>query len=237
MRFFLGMVVGTLIAIAIAAAAVHFAFGDLKGVNLRDGKRDTSKDVARTFDFTGFDSLNVAGIYEVDVTVGGDAYSVSLSGPPAELDRASVRVDGGRLVLDRKDGEKKIEGGWRNRQSVTAKITMPALSAFEASGVVDAEVSGVGAERLTLQLSGVGDLEVKGTCGALTANLSGVGHLDAENLECKSATVSVSGVGDASVNATEKVDASVGGIGSITVYGAPKEVAKSSSLFSSITVK
>lgn len=237
MRFFLGMVVGTLIAIAIAAAAVHFAFGDLKGVNLRNDKRDASKDVARTFEFADFNSVTVAGIYDVDVTVGGGGYSVSLSGPQAELDRAEVRVEGGRLVLDRKDGEKKVSGGWRNRQSVTAKIAMPALTAFDASGVVDAEVSGVGAEQLTLQLSGVGNLEVKGTCGALTANLSGVGHLDAENLECKSAAVSVSGVGDASVYATEKVDASVGGIGSITVYGAPKDVAKSSSLFSSITVK
>lgn len=236
MRFFLGLVVGTLIAIAIAAAAVHFAFGDLRGVNLRNDKRDTSKDVARTFELSGFDSVTVAGVYEVDVSAGGSAYGVSLSGPAEALARAEVRQEGTRLILDLKDGQKR-DRGWHDRTALTAKITLPSLKAFEASGVVDADVAGVAADALTLQLSGVGDLDVKGTCGALTANLSGVGHLDAENLECKSAAVSVSGVGDASVYATEKVDASVGGVGSVTVYGAPKEVSKSTSLFSSITVK
>lgn len=237
MRFFLGLIIGTLLAIAIAAGAAHFAFGDIRNVNFSSSKeRDTTKDVAKTYDLTGFDAVRVAGVFEVDVAVGADAFGVSLSGPAAELERADIRVEGTRLILDMKDGAKR-DGGWRNRHSLTAKISMPALSEFDAAGVVDASVSGVNAQKMMIQLSGVGDIDVKGACETLEANVSGVGDLDAENLECKAVTVSVSGVGDASVYASETATASVGGIGSITVYGAPKSVTKSNSLFSSITVK
>jgi hypothetical protein len=237
MRFFLGLLVGTLIAIAIAAGAAHFAFGDIRNVNFSSSKdRDTSKDVAKTFELSGFDAIEAAGVFDVDVTVGGDAYGVALSGPAAELDRADIRVEGNRLILDMKDGAKR-DGGWKNRHALTAKIAMPALSAFDAAGVVDASISGVNAPKMDVQLSGVGDIDIKGSCEVLEANVSGVGDLDAENLECKTVTVTVSGVGDASVYASESATASVGGVGSITVYGAPKNVTKSNSMFSSITVK
>lgn len=236
MRFFLGLIVGTLIAIAIAAAAVHVAFGDVRGLSKRDGARDTSADIAKTYGVAGFDAVDVAGVYEVDVNVGGDAFSVSLSGPPESLAQADVRVENSVLVLDVKDGDTR-KGTWKDRHGLTAKVSMPSLRAFEASGVVDGTVEGVNSDSMSIRLSGVGDLDVKGKCGALTAALSGVGDLDAENLECKTATVDVSGAGKASVYATDKVAATVGGVGSIVVYGAPKEVSRSSSMFSSITVK
>lgn len=237
MRFFLGLLVGTLIAIAIAAGAAHYAFGDLRNVNFSSSRdRDTSKDVAKTYELTGFDAVHVAGVFDVDVSVGGEAYSVALSGPAADLDRADVRVEGGRLVLDMKE-EAKRDGGWKNRHAITAKVTMPAITSFDAAGVVDANVSGVNAPKMAVQLSGVGDIDIKGKCDVLEANVSGVGDLDAENLECKTVTVAVSGVGDASVYATDTANASVGGIGSITVYGAPENVTKSKSVFASITVK
>lgn len=237
MRFFLGLIVGTLIAIAIAAGAAHYAFGDIRNVNFSSSKdRDTSKDVAKTYELSGFDAVRVAGVFEVEVTAGAAAYSVSLSGPAAELEKADIRVEGNRLILDRKDDSKR-DGGWKNRNALTAKISLPSLTDFDAAGVVDASVSGVNAPKMTVQLSGVGDIDIKGTCDTLEANVSGVGDLDAENLECKAVTVSVSGVGDASVYATESANASVGGVGSITVYGAPKSVTKSNSVFSSITVK
>lgn len=237
MRFFLGLLAGTLIAIAIAAGAAHFAFGDIRNGNFTSSKdRDASKDVAKTFDFSGFDAVHVAGVFEVDVMAGADAFRIALSGPPDELDKTDIRVEGNRLILDMKEGVKR-HGGWKNRHSVTAKISMPSITGFDAAGVVDASVSGVNAQKFTVQLSGVGDIKVKGRCETLDVNVSGVGDLDAENLECKAVMVAVSGVGDASVFATETVNAAVGGIGSITVYGAPENVTKSNSMFSSITVK
>ena len=46
----------------------------------------------------------------------------------------------------------------------------------------------------------------------------------------------VSGVGDASVYASDSVDASVSGVGDIDVYGEPADVKKDGGMFASITV-
>ena len=110
------------------------------------------------------------------------------------------------------------------------------LTALKISGVVDGHVSDVDADNFSINISGVGDLEVDGECGALDANLSGVGDLDARGLECATAEVKVSGVGSAVVFASDAVDAKVSGMGDIDVYGSPSKVSKNKSMFADITV-
>jgi hypothetical protein len=101
---------------------------------------------------------------------------------------------------------------------------------------VDGRVAGISADGFRADLSGVGDLELAGECVALEANVSGVGDLDAADLRCANVTVTVSGVGEAKVYASESVDASVTGMGDISIAGDPKEVRKSGGLFSDIDV-
>ncbi len=230
MRFFLGILIGLGLAIGIAFAAGYMAFGDLGDV----GERDKSKDVTETFDLTGFDKIDIGGVYEIDVTVGGD-YSVVISGAESEMERVEAYVENGELYL----GSKRPERGkrrWRN-QGLTATISLPALGAIDVAGVADGEVTGINAGGFRASLSGVGDLELSGSCETLNANVSGVGDLDAESLECENVDVNVSGVGEATVYASESVEANVSGIGSITVYGSPSQVDKSGGFLSNITVK
>lgn len=230
MKFFLGILIGLMLAVGIAAGAAYMAFGDLSDV----GERDKSNDIAQTYDLVGFDAIDVAGVYELDVTVGGE-FSIIISGAPEEIARVEASVENGELML----GQKKMERGkrhWRN-QGLTATLTMPALSAIDVAGVVDGEVTGIDATSFKADLSGVGDLDLSGSCETLTAGVSGVGDFDARDLECQDVDIHVSGVGDASVYASQSVDASVSGIGSITVYGSPAQVEKSGGFLSSISVK
>ncbi len=230
MRVFFGIIVGLVLAVVIAAAAAHHAFGGLVNV----GDRDKSQDVTQTLDLAGFDRIDIAGVFEFDVEVGGD-FSVVVSGAPSEMERLEATVVDGELELDRKDGERGVRR-WRDF-GLTAKITLPSLTEIEIAGVADGDVTGIDAENFKVDLSGVGDLNLSGTCGRLDANVSGVGDLQAKSLECRDVDVDVSGIGDASVFASESVDASVSGIGSIDIYGSPKQVEKSNSFIASITVK
>ncbi len=193
-----------------------------------------SETIARNYDLSGFDSINVAGVYELDVRVGSD-FSIALSGPAEEMERVEVSVKNGSLVLDQR---KRLRGEKRrhNREGIEAVITMPSLTALKVSGVVDGQIAGVDAESFAVNISGVGDVRIEGQCGALDANLSGVGDLDAEGLECRSANVNVSGVGSAAVFASEEVDARVSGMGDIDVYGSPEKVSKSKGMFADVTV-
>lgn len=231
MKFLIGLVIGAIIAAAIGAGAIAVALGELDDVNIAD--RDKSNDVSQTYELRDFDRIEVAGVYDLDVNVGPE-FSVVISGPETEMSRVEASVKNGVLVLDQTKHERGLKK--LRREGVSAAISLPALAALEVSGVVDGEVEGVSADNFSVDLSGVGDLEISGACASLEARVSGVGDLDAENLECKNVKVVVSGVGDATVFASESVEASISGMGKIDVYGSPAIVDKSDGAFSRINV-
>ena len=210
----------TIAAGAVALSAGGFAFAE------------DSKTIMQDFDYAGFDRLVISGVYELEVRVGED-FSIHLVGPDYEMSRVEVSVKDGALELsqrDRKKGEKKRN----NREGVDAVITMPSLAGLAVSGVVDGEIEGVDAKEFSVRVSGVGDVSVKGECGRLEVHLSGVGDLDAKDLECASAEVHVSGVGSASVFASEEAEAKVSGMGDIDVYGSPKKRHSNNSMFADV---
>lgn len=231
MKFLIGLVVGAIVAAAIGAAAIAYSFDDFKTIEISD--RDKGEEVTRTLELRDFDKVDIRGVYELDVTVGPD-FAVALSGEPDDLDRVEARVEGGELVLD----QRKREKGERRRDhdGVTAVISMPALVALEVSGVVDGKIAGIAADAFKVEISGVGDMSLSGTCNSLDADVSGIGDLDADALQCKSVDVTVSGVGDANVYASESVDAEISGMGEISVSGSPEKVEKSGGMFA-ISVK
>lgn len=212
-----------LFTLTAAAAALSV------GAAMADDKNDW---ITKDFDLKDFDRIDIAGVYDLTVTVGGD-YSIRMEGPAKEVERVKASVEGGELELS----QQKRRGGWGgNRKGVEATISLPYLRALEISGVVDGEVENIDVEDFEVEISGVGDLDLSGRCDAMEADVSGVGDLDAEELKCRSVDISVSGVGDASVYASEEVDARVSGMGGIDVYGSPERVSKSDSMFADVTV-
>ncbi len=230
MKLIFGILIGLVLAVGIAGGAAYMAFGDLSDI----GERDKSNDITQTYEVAGFNEIDIGGVYEVDIHVGSD-FSVTLSGAEEEMARAEVVVERGVLQLTQ-DDPRRGKRRWRN-MGLTAEISLPALNAIEVAGVADVDVEGVAADDFTVRLAGVGEIDVVGTCNGLTASVSGVGELDAEDLECADVDVRVSGVGEAKVFASRSVDASVSGIGSITVHGSPAQVEKSSGFLADITVK
>ncbi|GAB4520057.1 MAG: hypothetical protein Kow00133_06210 [Amphiplicatus sp.] len=193
-----------------------------------------AEDVEKSYDFSGFDKIKIAGVYDLKVTVGPD-YSVLLQGPADAMERVETKISGRVLVLDQRDrrwGEKR-----RKSHNVTAYITMPSLTGLHMSGVVDGSVEGLKEDAFEVAISGVGEMSLFGECARLDAEVSGVGELDAKELICRDVRVVVSGVGEASVHASEAVDAVVSGMGDIRVYGSPKKVRKSGGMFADISIQ
>jgi hypothetical protein len=218
MKYLAGMAAGLL---TVAAAGAGLA-----------AKNDH---VTKKLDLTGFEKIDISGVYELDVQVGPD-FSIELSGDEDEMELVEASVKNGVLRLGRAERKRRGFGINRDHDSLEATITLPALTALEVSGVVDGRISGIDAERFDVDISGVGDMELEGECGELDADVSGVGDLDAEELECRSVDVDVSGVGSASVFASEEVDARISGMGDIDVFGNPERVRKDSGMFADVTV-
>jgi hypothetical protein len=117
-------------------------------------------------------------------------------------DLESIKIEGGVFLttlgfLKLKDFDLQVEGG--------AHIDMK-----------------VNAETIRAKSSGGVNMEFEGTANHFTAISEGAGNIDADHLEAKIVECRVAGVGNASVYATEKLNATVEGLGKIGYRGNPE---------------
>ena len=75
-------------------------------------------------------------------------------------------------------------------------------------------------------ISGSGNVTLKGYAASNQVMMGGAGSLNAFNLELENATVKVSGSGNAELNVTNSLEASVLGTGSIKHKGNTKNLSK-----------
>lgn len=211
---------------AVSTAAQSYAHDD------DDDKK--YKHIERSLDLTGFDEIRLEGVYNMDVVVGGDDFSIDLSGRDYEMDILDVYLDGDTLVLDQEGGKKKRH---KNRKGVKAKIRMPALYAVAVEGVGRGDFENIKADSFKITVEGVGEFNFGGTCDRLDIQLEGVGNVEAEDLKCRHVVADLEGIGAISVYASETIDGDAEGIGEIAVYGNPKVINKSKGFLSRVNIK
>lgn len=193
------------------------------------GVRGNGKVVTDERNIADFTELELGGAYSVDVKVGGKP-SLVISGEENIIKYIKTYVEGDRLIVDTR---KNISP----RKEIRIKITVPKLDALDASGACDVYAENIKSERFSIDLSGAGSIELNGSTDKCNIDISGAASLDAKNLKSRSLKVSISGASSADVYASEYIDASVSGVGSITYYGNPKDVRKDVSGVGSISKK
>jgi len=193
---------------------------------------DKSDWETKTYDYKDFDDIRVQGVYDLEIKVGPD-YSITVSGEPDRLAKTQIRTFGDQLVLSQEKEKRRV----KNNHGLHAVVTLPSLNNIDLQGVGAIVATGIDADDFSIEIEGVGSIEVSGKCGKLRASLEGVGSLDASDLKCEDVVVSVEGMGSAEVYASESVDAEIDGMGSIEVDGNPKDVKKSKSFMSSISIE
>jgi hypothetical protein len=88
-------------------------------------------------------------------------------------------------------------------------------------GSANAEATSIETDRLAVTISGAGNVRMGGKADEQEIDISGTGTYLAENLESREVRIDVAGAGSAIVNAREKLDAEISGVGSIEYVGDP----------------
>ncbi len=101
-------------------------------------------------------------------------------------------------------------------------VEVKSLENLNIDGVGSIEAKGIQGKRLSVSLDGVGSVAIAGNIDVLELNLDGVGSFNGEELKAKQANVRNKGVGSAVVNVSDRLDATVSGIGSIEYIGSPQ---------------
>jgi len=93
---------------------------------------------------------------------------------------------------------------------------------FDISGAGEIDLN-INTQILRTNLSGAGSLNLEGEADQHFANLSGANHLQSSNLITRETRIRLSGAGSAEVYASEIIDASLSGVGTIRYYGNPPQ--------------
>lgn len=202
---------------------------------------DDKNRVEETHNITDFNKIRITGVYELDVQVGED-FSVFTSGKHKDVEGMEVYLKGSTLVLaqdeDRRSKNINFNGRKnKNNSGIRAVITLPSLEALDITGIGSGEIKGIKSDNFDIEVAGISDMELVGTCGNLDVDMAGLGEVRAEDLKCENVDVDLAGMGEISVYASKSVEADAAGMGNIEVYGNPEDVEKSKSFMASVKIK
>jgi hypothetical protein len=194
------------LTLPLAAAAALFA--------LHAGAAEQTRSVAP------FTAVSNSGPVNLHIEV-GKAQSVVVSGSDDLVADLQTEVVGNELKLHMRRDTTHFN---RHHDELDVTITMPQLTTFTMGGAGETTISHMSGDSLEVRFGGAGSLKADGTVRNLTMHVGGVGSIDTRELHADTATVNVGGVGSVKVWASNSLDASLGGVGSLTYYGDPKTV-------------
>ncbi len=167
-----------------------------------------------------FTTIANSGPISVHIEV-GKAQSVTVSGNDELVGDLLTDVAGGELQLHMRHDTTNFNS---HHDSLHVTITMPQLTAFTMGGAGETTITHMSGDALDVRFGGAGSLKAEGTVRNFKLNVGGVGSIDTRELHADNVDVNVGGVGHVKVWAGTRLDASVGGVGSLTYYGEPKQV-------------
>jgi len=208
-----------LAALVAGFSACHIGKGVKGSGNLKTEKRD----------LPAFKAIETTGAYQVEV----------ICQKPASFE---IETDDNILPLiktDVRDGVLYItsEKSYNPSRAVTLRISLPELTAVSSRGAGEVTIQDAKSDDLKIESMGAASIKAAGKVKSATISSSGAGDIDANRLQTEKARVTVAGAASVSVYASEQLDVSVSGVGSVTYGGNPKTVNKSVSGIGSVNQK
>jgi len=193
---------------------------------------------------SGFNAITLSASYDVYITQ-GTAESVKVEASDEDQEHIITEVSGGVLNIYEKHNH-GLHWDWGNKKQVVYVVARD-INSISISGSGDVffkngintnsmkiKVSGSGdvagrlnTKTLEVSISGSGDVKLSGRADDSNVRVSGSGDFEGRELVTASTMVRVVGSGDATVNASLKIDAGVSGSGDIRYTGGAKQVSTS----------
>ena len=193
------------------------------------GVRGSGNRKAEKRELASFKSVEASGAFEVSI-VCQQSQSFEIEGDDNLLTIIRTDVNDGNLRIH-------SDTQYSASKPIAIRISIPDLEKYTSAGAGDVHVSGVENDQLVLSNTGAANIEVSGQTRFVEISTSGAGNIEASNLHAERAKITVSGAANVDVYASQQLDVSVSGIGSVTYSGYPPVVNKSVSGIGSVSKK
>lgn len=188
------------------------------------GQDESGPQTTRDIPWTGGASLSINLPAEVAYEQ-GPTPKVTVTGPKALVDRVTI-VDGGlRFKPDGIESRVTVDGHGFNidtvREGLKVTVVAPAVTKFVLNGSPSLSLTGYDQPELAIEINGSGDVTGAGKTQSLNLSIAGSGQARLADLQARDAGVSVSGSGEADVNASGAVQVAIAGSGEVTLTTKP----------------
>ena len=214
------LIVCAIFTIVLASSACRYIGRGVRG----SGNRKTEKR-----ELPAFKSVEAAGAFEVSV-VSQQPQTFEIEGDDNILPIIKTEVTNGVLRIH-------SDQAYNSSRPIAIRISVPDLDKFTTAGAGDVHISGVKNDQLVLASIGAANIEASGQTRFVEISTSGAGNISTDNLHAERAKITVSGAANVDVYASQQLDVSVSGIGSVTYSGNPPVVNKSVSGIGSVSKK
>jgi hypothetical protein len=200
----------------VSTGCKHFNHG-IQG----SGVRKTEKR-----DLGSFKTIDTSGVYETHV-ICQKAASFEIEGDDNILPLIKTEVRDGILFVSN-------DQRYRSDKAVVLRISLPELIRVSTHGAGEVEIIDFNGDDLKLESTGAASINAAGKAKSLEVASTGAGDIKAQNLHAEKVSVRVTGAASVDVFASEQLDVTVSGAGSVNYGGNPKVVNKSVSGLGSV---
>lgn len=172
--------------------------------------------VVESRDVRGFTGVELSSFGDLQIEQTGTE-SLSIEAEPDVLPHLTSDVSGGVLRLGVASGTTLDDV-----RPVVYRLTVAALDSVAVSGAGDVTASNLRASRLTVDVSGAGEVNLGGTVDSQVVTIDGAGDYNGENLQSADAEITIDGAGDAVVRVSGRLDVAIRGVGSVEYIGDPQ---------------
>jgi hypothetical protein len=173
--------------------------------------------VSRQQQFEPFTGIHLTGVGSVYITQ-DPTQSFRLEADDNIIDRVITTVDNNVLTIG-------IQPGSYSQITINVYVSMKSVELLEISGTGSFSMTEpIQTDALTCRIQGEGSMTLRGSADDQIVEIQGVGDVHSFDFEAARCTVVLSGTGSAEVKATQSLDATVSGVGSIVYDGNPHEL-------------
>lgn len=175
---------------------------------------------------TGFERIELLGSLDVKY-MQADSFSVIVKAPKDVISHVVTRVEGNKLMVNMKGGDRVINLGMADSDDVTVYVTSPDFLGIELKGSGDFDcIQLLDTDTLDIVLKGSGDIEFDDIlCDRVNVSLVGSGDVEVKRVKTQQSRVELVGSGDIKMRFDDSgwVESRLTGSGDIELKGTVKD--------------
>jgi len=201
----------------------------LSGCKLQRGLAGSGNRKTEKRELKSFNAIDTSGAYDINVTCQKSA-SFEIDADDNILPLIKTEVRDGVLFVS-SDQE------FHSSKSPALRITLPELEGFSGHGADQVKIADANSSNLKIASTGADSIDAAGKAKSVTISSTGAGNIDTSKLTAEKAKVEIAGAANVEVYASDQLDVSISGVGSVTYSGNPKVLNKNVSGVGSVNPK